>query len=139
MKIDLSTDFGARVARRLQSEAIIWLTTVRPSGVPEPSPVWFYWDGASALIYSEPGKTKLRDIAANPNVALNFNGDSNGGDIIVMTGEGREDPSAPPSNLVEGYLTKYAGPIKNIGMNPEQFAKAYSVAIRVTPTKLRGH
>jgi PPOX class probable F420-dependent enzyme len=138
MTIDLSTDFGTRVARRLESEIIIWLTTVRPNGIPEPSPVWFYWDGSTILIYSQPGKTKLKDIAANPHVALNFNSDAQGGDIVVLTGEAHEDPSAPPSNMVEGYLSKYLEPIANIGMTPEFFAKGYSVPIRVTPTKLRG-
>ena len=35
--LDTSTDFGARVARRLAEERIIWLTTVREDGQPEPS------------------------------------------------------------------------------------------------------
>ena len=138
MIIDLSTDFGARVARRLQSEIIVWLTTVRPNGTPEPSPVWFYWDGSTFLIYSQPGKVKLRDIAANPRVGLNFNGDASGDDIVVFTGDAREDNSAPPANLVKEYLAKYEKPIANIGMTPESFAREYSVPILFTPTKLRG-
>ena len=138
MNVDLSTDFGARVDRRLRDEIIIWLTTVRPNGVPEPSPVWFYWDGATILIYSMPGKTKLKAIAANPHVALNFDGDTTGGDIVVLTGEARVDPAAPPAHLMPEYLAKYLKPIAGIGMTPESFATGYSVAIRVTPTKVRG-
>jgi PPOX class probable F420-dependent enzyme len=138
MQIDVTTDFGARVARRLRSETVIWLSTVRPNGTPEPSPVWFHWDGSTFLIYSMPGKVKLKDIATNPKVALNFNGDADGGNIVVFTGEAREDPSAPPADQVEEYLAKYRAPIAGIGMTPEYFARGYSVAIRVTPTKLRG-
>jgi len=52
--IDLSTDFGARVARRLDDEIMIWLTTVRADGTPQPSPVWFLWIDQSILIYSQP-------------------------------------------------------------------------------------
>jgi PPOX class probable F420-dependent enzyme len=138
MNIDLSTDFGAGVDRRLKDEIIIWLTTVRPNGVPEPSPVWFYWDGSTCLIYSQPGKTKLKAIAANPNVALNFNTTATGGDVVVFTGEAQVDPAAPPAHLMPEYLAKYLAPIADIGMTPESFAKGYSVAIRVTPTKVRG-
>ena len=79
--------------------------------MPEPSPVWFYWDGATILIYSMPGKTKLKAIAANPHVALNFDGDTTGGDIVVLTGEARVDPAAPPAHLMPEYLAKYLKPI----------------------------
>src|ERR1039457_1702621 len=72
MIIDPTTEYGAKVDRHLKDEIVIWLTTVRPDGRPEPSPVWFYWDGATVLIYSMPGKTKLKAIASNPHVALNF-------------------------------------------------------------------
>ena len=58
--IDLSTELGARVARRLEQELIIWLTTVRVDGTPQPSPVWFLWADQSLLIYSQPNKQKLR-------------------------------------------------------------------------------
>jgi hypothetical protein len=53
--IDLSPAFGARAARHLREETVVWLTTVTPKGVPLPSPVWFLWDGAeSVLTYSMP-------------------------------------------------------------------------------------
>ena len=50
MKLDPSTEFGARVERRLPDERIIWLTTVGPDNTPQPSPVWFFWDGETFLI-----------------------------------------------------------------------------------------
>jgi PPOX class probable F420-dependent enzyme len=137
--IDETTDFGKRVAQRLRDESVIWLTTVRPDGTPEPSPVWFLWDGESCLIYSEPGKTKLKDIAANPKVALSFDSDGRGGNVVVLTGEARLDETAPPSDQEADYQTKYRQMIAGIGMTPEHFARGYSVPIRVTPTKLRGH
>jgi PPOX class probable F420-dependent enzyme len=139
MQIDTSTTFGARVAQRLQQEIVIWLTTVRPNGLPEPSPVWFLWDGETALIYSRPNNQKLRNIAANSQVALNFDGNGQGGDIIVLTGQAELAPEAPPANQVPAYVAKYAAPIQRIGMTPDSFAAAYSVALRVRPTKLRGH
>jgi PPOX class probable F420-dependent enzyme len=138
MNIDLSTEYGVRVAHRLKEEIIVWLTTVRPDGRPEPSPVWFYWDGSTILIYSQLGKTKVAAIAANSHVALNFDSDTTGGDIVVLTGEARIDDTAPPSNEVPEYQVKYKEHIARIGSTPERFAKGYPVATRVTPTKLRG-
>jgi PPOX class probable F420-dependent enzyme len=135
---DQSTEFGARVARRLHDEWIIWLTTVRADGMPQPVPVWFLWDGQTFLIYSQPDTPKLRNIARNPKVALHFDGDGQGGNIVVFNGEARVDPQAPPADQVAAYVEKYREAIAQIAMTPESFARSYSVAIRVTPTRLRG-
>ena len=139
MLIDSTTDFGKRVERRLIGESTVWLTTVRPNGTPEPSLVWFYWDGAAFQIYSQPHTQKLRDIAKDARVALNFDSDGQGGDMVVFTGDAVIDPSAPPAHQNSPYVAKYQQRIAGIGLTAETFAKAYSVAIRVTPTKLRGH
>lgn len=137
--IDPNTSFGARVVRRLSEERIIWLATVDQNQMPQPSPVWFYWDGESFLIYSRPDQPKLRNITRNPNVALHFDGDGRGGDIIIFTGEARIDESAPPANKVAEYAAKYREGFTRINMTAESFAATYSVAIRVKPLKLRGH
>ncbi len=86
---DQSSEFGARVARRLREEKVVWLTTVTPSGAPLPWPVGFLWDGADqVLIYSQPG-ARIRNIHRNPKVTLNFGGDGEGGDIVVLRGAAR--------------------------------------------------
>jgi PPOX class probable F420-dependent enzyme len=139
MVVDTSTEFGARVERRLREEEVIWLTTVDGSGRPEPSPVWFLWQDGELLIYSQPNKPKLRNIERNPHVALSFNTTSDGGDVVVIAGEGRADPSAPPASAEAAYVEKYRDAIRRIGMTPESFAQSYSIAVRVRPTRLRGY
>ena len=139
MMLDTTSEFGARVERRLQSDVLIWLTTVRPNSLPEPSPVWFLWDGQQFLIYSRPNTQKLRNIARNPHVALNFDGDGRGGDIVIVTGQARIADDAPPADRVPEYVAKYGWGFERIRMTAEQFARTYSVPILVTPTKLRGH
>lgn len=139
MRIDTTTDFGKRVGRRLREESIVWLTTVRRDGTPQPAPVWFLWDGESVLMYSQPNQQKQRNIERNPRVALHFDGDGHGGDIIVVTGEAHVVSDAPPATDVPAYVAKYAESIKQIGMDAASFAKSYSVPIRITPTDLRGH
>ena len=139
MLFNPNTEFGARVARRLQEEAVIWLVTLRADLTPQPSPVWFYWDGESFLIYSQPDKPKLRNIRLNPVVALHLDSNGKGGDIVIFTGEARIDPDTAPSNRVDGYLHKYREEITDLGFTLKEFAESYSVPIRVQPTNLRGH
>ncbi len=139
MQIDTSTEFGARVARRLREEEVVWLTTVRRDGTPQPTPVWFLWDGGdSVLIYSRPNQQKERNIASNPRVALHFDGNGKGGDIVVLTGTAALVEDAPPARENRVYVQKYDAAITRIGMDRDSFADAYSQAIRVTLTALRG-
>jgi PPOX class probable F420-dependent enzyme len=139
LNIDPNTAFGARVERRLADELVIWLTTVRVNMTPDPSLVWFWWDEQTFLIYSKPDTQKLRNIARNPTVALNFDSDGQGGNVIVITGTARIDEQAPPVHQHPEYARKYAAKISGMGLTAESFGRSYSVAIRVTPTKLRGH
>ena len=79
--VDFSGELGARAQERLATELVIWLTTVAPSGMPHPRPVWFLWDSGAFLIYSQPTAKKLEHVARNPHVALHFNSTPDGEDI----------------------------------------------------------
>ena len=66
--IDESSEFGARAARHLREEVVVWMTTVTPGGAPVPRPVWFIWDGAeSVVMYSQP-KLRIRNLEGNSRV-----------------------------------------------------------------------
>ena len=137
--IDQDSELGARAARRLRDEVVIWMTTVTPDGSPLPRPVWFIWDGAeSAVIYSRPSP-RVRNLETNPRVTLHFDGDGGGGDIIVFSGTAAVDPELPPADQSPQYLEKYDEHIARIGMTPESFAGAYSVPVRIRFTRVDGH
>jgi PPOX class probable F420-dependent enzyme len=137
--IDTSTQFGQQVARRLEEEQVIWLTTVDNQGTPQPRPVWFLWDGDTFLIYSQPETHKLEHIGRHPQVALNLNADTHGNDVVVFTGEARIAVEEHPADKVSAYANKYQEGFESIGMTAEEFARSYAVALRVRPTHLRGH
>ena len=139
LDLDLNTEFGARVARRLREERVIWLTTVRPDLTPQPSLVWFLPDAETLLIYSKPNTPKLRNIEQNPTVALNFDSDGRGGNVVIVTGTAIIDRQAPSLDQITAYVEKYAANIAGMKLTPAIFAQMYSVPIRVTPTRLRGH
>ena len=137
--IDLTTKFGRKVKRHLNREYVIWLTTVGADLSPQPRPVWFVWEGSSFVIFSQPHAHKVRHIAAHPRVALHFNTDEKGDEnVIVFVGNAAIDPNVPPAHRLPAYFKKYRAGIAGLKMTPEQYSAEYSVAIRVTPTGVRG-
>ncbi len=71
----------------------------------------------------------------NPRVGLNLNSNARGGDVVRAEGTAEIVEDAPPATEVSPYLEKYRESIARIGFDEEGFARAYSVAIRVRPTR----
>ncbi|MET7768737.1 TIGR03667 family PPOX class F420-dependent oxidoreductase [Nocardia sp. NPDC005366] len=136
--VDTGTELGARVAERLNSENVIWLTTVGPSGTPQPNPVWFQWRDGEFLIFSQADKPKVRNIARNSRISLNLNSTEHGDEVAVLTGTARIDSERPSDAEIAAYTTKYTEGMISISMTPEQFYAEYPVVIRITPDRLRG-
>ena len=132
--LDITTEAGARADRRLREE-VAWLTTVRSDGQPQSVPIWFLWDGETFLIYSQLGRQKLKNIGRNPRVGLNLNSNAHGGAVVRIEGAAEVVEDFPPATEVGEYLKKYRPAIARIGYDPEGFARAYSVPIRVTPER----
>jgi len=136
--IDESTEFGARVARHLREETVVWLTTVTPSGAPLPRPVGFLWDGGKNVsVYSQPG-ARIRNIGRNPKVTLNFRGDANGGDIVVLSGTAEVDDSGPSAAEDAAWVAKYATAWERFEMTAESFAQRFNVPVRIRISAVHG-
>jgi PPOX class probable F420-dependent enzyme len=137
--LEATSKFDVRAARRLHEEKLAWLTTVAPSGAPQPVPVWFLWDGQrSILVYSRPETPKLRNLERNPKASLHLDGDGKGGDIVVCVGEARIS-SDPPADQVPEYVAKYSWGFKRNHWSAREFASDYSVPIRISVRRIRGH
>ena len=123
-------------ARRLSGESVAWLTTAGADGQPQSSPVWFVWDGASLWLRSQAHARKVRNITANPRVALHLADDGTGGNIVTI--EGRASFEDLPQELLATYLSKDDDAIRNdLKTSPEQIAADYPTTIRITPTRAR--
>lgn len=132
------SEFGARVARHLREETIVWLTTVTPSGAPLPRPVGFLWDGGeNVFVYSQPG-ARIRNISHNPKVTLNFRGDPNGGDIVILSGVAHVDHGRPSAGEDAAWVAKYVAEWERAGMTPDAFSKRFSVPVRIRITAVHG-
>jgi PPOX class probable F420-dependent enzyme len=121
---------------RLRREIIVWLTTVRPDGQPQSSPVWFVWDGRTVLIYSLPTSRKLPNIRGNAKVSLHLADDA-GADVVSIEGLALVSPDESPALGVPEYVEKYRDLIADLGWTEQDFSEGYSVPIRVAPTRWR--
>ena len=136
--LTFNNELGKRILERIQTEQVIWLTTISPSGIPQPRPVWFVWDDKDFIMYSTARAKKLIHISHNPNVSLHFNTDKEGYDIQVITGMAKIDETLPRSNLNKAYNKKYGAEILAMGMDEEKYANLFKVGIRVEPLIARG-
>ncbi|WP_068067739.1 TIGR03667 family PPOX class F420-dependent oxidoreductase [Nocardia xishanensis] len=127
----------AYVEDRLRGNLIAWLTTVRPDGGPDSVPVWFLLrEDETILVYSQPGKPKLRNVAANPHVSLGLDVTDIGRDIVRLEGTAELAPDLPPADREPRYAAKYAERIGAMFGTPSEFAAMFSAALIITPRRL---
>lgn len=136
--IDFSSDFGKHAEMRLESETIVWLTTIGANDQPNPNPVWFIWRNNRLIVLSYPTASKVKAIQHNPKVTLSFNSSSSGDDVVIFNGiADAEEKSLDPMDAA-AFLIKYRDGIERLGSTPEEFAADYSRVISIDLHKLRG-
>src|SRR3990170_3652026 len=134
-----TTDLAAaRVSRFLETEPVIWLSTVRADGAPHLVPSWFVWDGAAILILSKPGAVKVRNLRADPRAMLALGDAEADFDVGLLEAtaeilDGSTTPFLPP-----GFGAKYGARIRTLGLTPAQFARIYTQVIRLVPVRALG-
>jgi PPOX class probable F420-dependent enzyme len=133
---------SALAEQRLREEQEIWITTVRADGQPQASPVGFLWDGSAFLILTDPKSQKLRNLRANPKLALHLEIDrqaeSDGG-VLTLEGTATLDPNPIRDEEAATYAEKYADAIRSAGMTPEEAFAELSAVIRVRPSRTRAY
>ena len=114
-----------QVEQRLQSEANIWLATVRSDGRPHLVPIWFVWLKARIYICTEANSVKARNVLTNPNVAMAL---EDGGQPVVIEGRARTIDRASPE-VVAAFQHKYDW---NISTDNQ-----YTQVIEIEPRRIR--
>ncbi len=139
MHIDTSTEFGARVERRLGEEQIGWFTTVRSDGMPQPIPVWFHWDGERVVAFSKPHARKVDNLRDQPSVMLAVG--TPGPEFEVELIEAHAELPNEPATAVmpEGFGAKYRELLHRAGLTVQRFAEVYSQPIVLRPTRFLGY
>ena len=124
-----------RVERFLETEPVIWLSSIRQDGAPHLVPTWFVWDGESIVIRSKPHARKVRNLAHDPRamVALGDADDDFDVGLLEAHAEVSGLGDAVPSPLPPEFVSKYRERIAGLGITPSEFAATYSATIRLTP------
>jgi PPOX class probable F420-dependent enzyme len=144
--IDSRTRVGARAVERLDRELILWLTTVTPAGQPQTSPVRFPWADGEILLCSRADPPRLVNVRANPRVVANFDGDGEGGDVVVLEGEARVvlegearvvHERAALADVPPVDVERYAAKLAAYGWTTESMLVDYPVEIRIGITRVR--
>lgn len=136
---DPDTPFGQRVQRRLRDEQVIWITTVGKDGTPQPNPVGFlFQDDDSIVIYNAAAAHRIDHVVDRPRVALHFDGDGTGGDVVVFTGIARRADDIPPPHENPAWLAKYGEDAARTFGSVEKFSERFPVALRVQIARTRG-
>jgi nitroimidazol reductase NimA-like FMN-containing flavoprotein (pyridoxamine 5'-phosphate oxidase superfamily) len=98
----------SNVDRRLHSMRELWIATSSPSGRPDATPIWFWWDGSAVYFTCAAVARKARNIEAQPEVVL-LNGD--GADPIILKGRAeRVLDRAELERVDDAYREKYVAP-----------------------------
>jgi PPOX class probable F420-dependent enzyme len=105
---------------------------------PLPRPVGFLWDGGEHVsIYSQPG-ARIRNISRNPKVTLNFRGDSNGSDVVVLSGTAEVDESGPSAAENTAWGRQVCPEWARAGITAESFARRFRVPVGFAVTRADG-
>jgi PPOX class probable F420-dependent enzyme len=126
------------VESRLRANLMAWFTTVDPEGQPSSVPVWFVLreDDETILIYSQAGKKKLLNLAANPRVAFGLDVTDIGRSNVRIEGSAHAADDEPAADDNPLYLAKYIERIGALFGTPQRFAELFSVPLVLTPRRL---
>jgi PPOX class probable F420-dependent enzyme len=130
----MSADLTPEVVDRLTQSRYGWLTTVAKSGQPVPKLIWFYFDGAALIVYTQPGSAKVAHIRRHPLVSLNLDSDGNGGGIIVIGGEAAVDAEGVDCREDAPYWAKYGATADEFGLTDAM--ANYSTRLRIDIAKV---
>ena len=122
-----------RVLPLLSHERVVWLSTVRPDGLPHIVPTWFWWDGEALLVYSKPGAVKARNLRANPRLMVAV-GDPED-DFAVGLIEAVAAFPGGTARVPDGFFAKYAAELGRGRLDPTTFRELYTETIRIVPTR----
>lgn len=126
-------DTARRVVPMLRAEPVVWLSTVRPDGVPHIVPTWFWWDGEALLVLSKPDAVKVRNLRANPRLMVALGNPADDFAVGLIEAEARLDDR--PAEVPDAFFDKYHHALPGGALDRETYRATYTQAIRVVPTR----
>lgn len=117
----------------LAAERVVWLSTVRPDGLPHLVPTWFLWDGDALLVYSKPDAVKVRNLRANPRLMVALGRPEH--DFAVGLIEATAELEPHDDGVPDAFFAKYAADLAAAGLERAAFCATYTQTVRILPTR----
>jgi PPOX class probable F420-dependent enzyme len=137
LEVALAREDAAWARDHLERDVVAWLTTVAPDGRVQSSVISFLFDEGRLYFYSQPGTPKLRNIGHSPLVSFHLDTDPYGDHSFIVEGTAVIDRTIVPLAENERYVAKYTEPHAHWGMDFDETGRAFSVPIRIVPTRVR--
>lgn len=96
---------------RWEQAKVYWICSMRPDGRPHVSPVWGVWVDDTLYFDGSPETRRMRNIAANPHIAVHLDSDSAGNEAFMIEGVARavqKPERALAERIAAAYRAKYA-------------------------------
>jgi PPOX class probable F420-dependent enzyme len=135
--MDGSTFAALRIERFLETEPVVWLSTIGADGSPHLVPTWFIWDGSEIVIRSKPGASKVGNLRRDPRAMLALGDAEDDFDVGLLRATARLESTSGP-DLPPLFEHKYASQIARLGLTPTEFARTYSQSIHLRPARALG-
>jgi PPOX class probable F420-dependent enzyme len=109
---------------KLQSQQVIWFSSIRPDGRPHLVPIWFVWHAERIYVSTDPKSVKSKNIRANPRVTLAL---EDGAHPVICEGTAQVVAAPWAEDLKAVFFQKYEW-----DLDKEQ---QYNELIEVVPAK----
>lgn len=127
-------EFTEPVKKFLEKPNLAVLATISPSGRPQATPVWFLLDGDEILMNTSQGRVKLRNVQADPRVAVTIYDKDNPYLYVQVRGRITIDPKSGARDI-DRLSQRYRG-------KPYQYpptdAPEKRVSLRLKPSAISG-
>src|SRR5512138_62856 len=123
----MATTLTPEMIERLEKQQNIWFGSVRADGRPHLAPVWFVWYAGKIYIGTDPKSVKLKNIQANPRVALAL---EDGAKPVICEGLARSVAAPWDENLLAAFFAKYEWDLLK--------EKQYNTLVEISPKRWLG-
>lgn len=127
-------EFTEPVKKFLEKPNVAVLATISPSGRPQATPVWFLLDGDEILMNTSQGRAKLRNVQADPRVAVTIYDKDNPYLYVQVRGRITIDPKSGARDI-DRLSQRYRGKPYQY---PPSDAPEKRVSLRLKPSAISG-
>ncbi|MFF4406554.1 PPOX class F420-dependent oxidoreductase [Streptomyces sp. NPDC001262] len=114
----------------LERPLFVHLATVRPDGMPQSNPMWVRWDGELLWFTSTTTRRKMRNIGAEPRVAMSVNDPEQPYRYLELRGTVERIAPDPECRLFTALAERYGRDLG--GQLPPDAPDRVAVAVRPT-------